>query len=153
MHLSRTTFAYEEAISHLQKFGRNPLIEIYLVQYLLILFYSEVEDKIKEIVTARLSQIDDRKVASFVFNTNEGMLKRVKKAEINELLNKFDCGDGDVISRFLEGMNLQPYFDAVTNRHKVAHDQGSTITLDYFGQALPCAEAILDAVEKIIAHE
>ena len=50
MHLSRTTFAYEETISHLQKFGRNPLIEIYLVQYLLILFYSEVEDKIKEIV-------------------------------------------------------------------------------------------------------
>lgn len=153
MFLSRTTFAYEETLSHLRDVGRNPLIEAYLVQYLLVSFYAEVEERIKEIITVRLSEINDRKVASFIFKSNEAMIKRVKKAEVNELLGKFDCGEGDIISGMLQDMNLQPYFDAITNRHLVSHDQGASMTLDYFGQALPCAEAILGAVRRAIASD
>jgi hypothetical protein len=152
MFLQRTTFAYEETVSHLDQFGRNPLIESYLVQYLLVCFYAEVEERLKEIVSAQLGQIGDRKVASFIFKSSEGMIKRVKKAEINDLLSKFDCGDGDVISELLGDMNLQPYFDAITNRHRVSHDQGGSMTLNYFGQAIPCAEAILGKVEQVLAN-
>ncbi len=140
-------------MSHLDGVGRNPLIEAYLVQYLLVSFYAEVEERIKEIITNRLAEINDRKVASFIFKSNESMIKRVKKAEVNDLLGKFDCGEGDIISELLVDMNLQPYFDAITNRHRVSHDQGASMTLDYFGRALPCAEAILDAVRRAIASD
>lgn len=153
MFLTRTAFAYEEITGHLARAGRNPLVEVYLVQYLLVCFYSEVEERLKEIITARLAKIEDRKVAAFIFKSNEAMIKRVKKAEINELLGKFDCGEGDIISQVLGDMNLQPYFDAITNRHKVSHDQGASMTLDYFGQALPCAEAILEAVRGAISRD
>lgn len=152
MHLVRTTFALEEVKNHLQRSGRDPLIEIYLVQFLLVAFYAEVEEKIKDIISVRLSLIADTRVASFVFKTNEGMLKRVKKAEINDVLNKFGCGDGDVISARLPDINLQPYFDAITNRHKVSHDDGTSMTLEDFAKALPCAEAILDAVQTAISE-
>jgi len=152
MYLVRTTFAYDEVTTHLAAAGRNPLIEIYLVQFLLVALYAEVEEKIKEIIAARLRLVEDQKVAEFIFKTNEGMLKRVKKSEINDVLQKFGCGDGDVISARLPDMNLQPYFDAITNRHKVSHDDGASMTLEDFGKALPCAEAILDAVEKALAE-
>ncbi|WP_267394554.1 MULTISPECIES: hypothetical protein [unclassified Sphingomonas] len=151
MRLQRTSFAYEETLSHLQNVGRNPLIEIYLVQFLLVAFYAEVEEKVKEIVSARLNSISDPKVASFIFKSHEGMLKRVKKADINDVLQRFDCGTGDIISGLVDGMNLQPYFDAITNRHKVSHDDGASMTLEYFGQALPCGEAILEALESALA--
>lgn len=153
MRLARTTFAYEETVSHLQAVGRNPLIEIYLVQFLLVSLYAEVEEKLKSIVSHRLAMISDKKVAAFIEKTSEGMIRRVKKAEINDLLKAFDCGDGDMISSHVGEMNLQPYFDAITNRHKVSHDDGASMTLDYFGQALPCAEAVLDAVEILLAKD
>ena len=123
------------------------------MQFLLVSLYAEVEEKLKTIINARLLQINDRKIAAFIFKSNESMLKRVKKAEINDLLSKFDCGEGDIISEELAGMNLQPYFDAIVNRHRVSHDQGASMTLDYFGQALPCAEAILDKVEQILQRD
>jgi hypothetical protein len=52
----------------------------------------------------------------------------------------------------LPEQNLQPYFDAITNRHKVSHDDGAAMTLEDFGKALPCAEAILDAVAEALAE-
>lgn len=147
MRLSRTSFAFDEIKQFLQDAGNNPLVENCLVQYLLVAFYSEVEERIKEIISARISNIQDRKVAAFVFKSNEGMLKRVKKSEINDVLQKFDCGEGDIISGLVGGVNLQPYFDAITNRHLVSHQSGTTMTLNRFGEALSCAETILDTVE------
>lgn len=152
MRLTRTTFAYEAVLQHLTSVGRNPLIEIYLVQFLLVAFYAEVEEKLKLIISARLNEIADRKVASFIYKTSEGMIRRVKKAEINDLLQKFDCGEGDVITRLVGDINLQPYFDAITNRHLVSHDDGAQMTLEYFGKALPCAELILTTVEQALAE-
>lgn len=150
MYLARTTFAYEEASAHLERVGSDPLIENYLVQYLLVSFYAEIEEKIRDIMCERISSITDRKVSHFVTTMNEGMFRRVKKTEINDVLYTFNCGDGDLISEYLNQMNLQPYFDAITNRHKVSHDQGSSMTLSYFGQALPCGEAILGAVKAML---
>ena len=116
----------------------------------MIAFYAEFEERMKEIVSQRLSLIADRKVAAFIVKLNEGMIKRINKTDINDLLKKFDCGDGDIISGRVGELNLQPYFDAVTNRHKVSHDQGSTMTLDGFGAAIPCAEAILNVVKEVL---
>ncbi len=153
MRLARSTFAYEETQAFLDEATENPLIKSYLVQYLLVSLYSEIEEHVKKIIQDRINLINDNKVASFVFKSNEGMLKRVKKAEINDVLQKFDCGTGDVISEILGDMNLQPYFDMITNRHLVSHNDGGTMTLDYFGQALPCAEAVLDALEAALAAD
>lgn len=153
MWLVRTNFAYDEIKEYLASTGENSLIESYFVQYLLVAFYSEVEDSVKKIISDRIGKIDDRKVASFVFKSNEGMLKRVKKSDINDVLQKFDCGEGDVISSVLDGMNLQPYFDAVTNRHLVSHSDGAKMTIDDFSKALPCAETILSALKKTLEAE
>lgn len=153
MRLARSTFAYEETQAFLDGANENSLIKSYLVQYLLVSLYSEIEEHVKIIIQNRINLIEDRKVASFVFKSNEAMLKRVKKAEINDVLQKFDCGTGDIISGILGDMNLQPYFDMITNRHLVSHNDGASMTLEYFGQAIPCAEAVLDALEAALATE
>lgn len=150
MKLTRTSFALEEIEQFLAVSEANPLIENCLVQYLLVSFYSEVEERIKAIIHTRINSIQDRKVANFVFKTNEGMLKRIKKAEINDVLQKFDCGEGDIISTLVGNLNLQPYFDAITNRHLVSHQGGTTMTLSQFSEALSCADVILNKVEEVI---
>ncbi|MGZ8286379.1 MAG: hypothetical protein ACXW27_00645 [Allosphingosinicella sp.] len=98
-----------------------------------------------------MDAIQDRRVAKFIFQTNEAMIRRVKKSDINDILRKFDCGDGDIISDQMDGINLQPYFDAITNRHLVSHKDGVSMTLEAFAAVLPCAEQIFDTVERVIA--
>jgi hypothetical protein len=150
MRLVRTQFAYEEIIAHLAGSGADPLIENYFVQFLLVSFYAEVEEVIKNVVSNRLSNIRDEQVAHFILQTNEAMIRRIKKSEINDILQKFKCGDGDILAREGGDFNFQPYFDAITNRHLVSHGEGASMTLDGFSKALPCAEFIFDVVERLL---
>lgn len=151
MKLVRTQFAYDEIKAHLGSSVSNPLIENYFVQYLLVAFYAETEEVIKSLISNRLAQIGDEQVAHFIYQTNEGMIKRVRKSDINDVLQKFKCGDGDILAREGGDFNFQPYFDAITNRHLVSHASGASMTLDDFGEALPCAEFIFDVVERLLA--
>jgi len=148
MRLARTSFAAEEIRNFLaQSPSQNPLIQNYFAQFLLITLYSEAEQSVKNIKLRRLRGVNDEKIASFISRTNDGMIKRVKKAEINDVLSKFNCGEGDVIGRRLQGQQLQPYFDAITNRHLVCHGNGSEMTLDDVIEAISCAEMILNELE------
>ena len=153
MRLVRTSFSFDEIKSFLMKTGNIPLIESYLVQYLLVAFYSEVEEKIKEIISNRILNIQDRKVASFILTTHDAMLRRVKKSDINDVLKKFNCGEGDIISNLLGDNNIQAYFDAITNRHLVSHQSGTNMTLSRFHEALTSAEMILNAVEQALNQD
>lgn len=150
MGLERTKDALDKIKIHLEKISPDPHIESYFVQYLLVSFYSEVEDSIKNIIKNRLNKINDRKIVKFVYKTNEAMIKRVKKSDINEVLKLFDCGDGDIISNHCGDINLLPYFNAITNRHAVSHSTGVSITLREFEAAIPCAEHIFTIVEQLI---
>ena len=145
MRLARTSFALDEINSFISGTS-NPLVESYLVQYLLVAFYSELEEHVKNIISARLATINDRKVAFFITKTHDNMIKRVRKSEINDVLQKFDCGEGDVISSLLGDMNLQPYHDAITNRHLVSHQSGTNMTLTQVAAALTVGEAVLGAL-------
>jgi hypothetical protein len=150
MRLVRTQFAYDEIRSHLATQASNPLIENYFVQYLLVAFYAETESIIKNLISVRLATIEDEQVAHFIFQTNEAMIRRVKKSDINDVLQKFKCGDGDVLGREGGDFNFQPYLDAITNRHLVSHGVGASMTLDGFANVLPCAEHIFDLVERLL---
>lgn len=132
--------------------GNNALVESYFVQYLLVAFYSEAESVLKDIIRRRLSVVNDDKVANFIFETSEGMFRRVKKAEINDILKKFACGEGDVISERGGEFNFQPYFDAIANRHHVSHGEGVQMTLSEFEKAIPCAERIFEIVEIALSE-
>jgi hypothetical protein len=150
MRLERTRFAAEEIEAFLARANdANPLIENYLAQYLLIAFYSETEEVVTKIIRTRLEDIEDSRVASFVYLTNEKMIRRVKKAEINDVLEKFDCG-ADVIGDNIEERDYQLYSAVITNRHNVSHGEGARMTLPEIVQAIPCAEKIFETMERAL---
>jgi hypothetical protein len=151
VRLERTRFALESVRAFLARAGSDALIENLLVQHLVISFYSEVEDTLANVIRARLAGIADAKLAAFIATTNDAMIRRVKKADINDIIKKFGCGDEACLGDELDGISLQPYFDAITNRHSVAHGSGCDMTLDEFERAIPCAERIFVAVESAIA--
>lgn len=144
MPIVHTRFAFESIKDYLVARGRDPLIENFCVQYLVVRLYSEMEDMLVTIIRQRLEGIGDPKIAAFVSATNDNMIRRVKKAEINDILKKFGCDE--LLDAFIDGQNLQPYFDAIHNRHLVTHGDGCSMTLDEFEKVLPCADLILEKV-------
>lgn len=149
MSIVKTHFAYESIKEFLRISGRDPLIESFCVQFLVVRLYSEMEDALASIIRQRLDGLGDPKIAAFVTATNDNMIRRVKKAEINDVLKKFGCDD--LIEGFIGEHNLQPYFDAIQNRHLVTHGDGCNMTLEEFAKVLPCADLILAKVAQSIA--
>lgn len=149
MRIERTRFAFESVKGFLDARGRDALIENFCVQYLIVSLYSEMEDALSRMIRARLQGIGDEKIAKFILATNDAMIRRVKKAEINDLLKKFGCDD--LIDGYIGENNIQPYFDAIANRHLVTHGDGCRMTLDDFEKVLPCADLILLTVSESIA--
>jgi len=149
MQVERTKFAFESVKGFLDQSGRDPLIENFCVQYLIVSLYSEMEKLLAKTIENRLQGIGDGRAAIFIAATNDAMIRRVKKAEINDLLKKFGCEE--IIDNHIDGTNLQPYFDAISSRHLVTHGDGCTMTLDDFEKVLPCADLILASVEQMIS--
>lgn len=153
MRLLRTQFAIDAMTSHLEGIGRNALIESFFVQYLLVCFYSEVESELAKIIASRLAAIGDAKVACFVQKTNDAMIRRTKKADINDILKKFGCSEDALLGDNIDDVSIQPYFDAITNRHLVSHSDGSGMTFEDFRKSLVCAEQVFLFVERAIAAD
>jgi hypothetical protein len=148
MELERTRFVLEAIDQHLQTGGTNPLIESYFAQYALVVFYSEAEQKLKDTVERRLDEVHDAKVSSFISCHRAGMLRRIKKEELNQLLSNFACGDGDLIGGELGEAEHQRYSTAIANRHQVSHGEGANMTLPEIRQAVDSAERVLAFVEQ-----
>ncbi|MGX5713486.1 hypothetical protein ACWKWJ_12370 [Sphingopyxis terrae subsp. ummariensis] len=151
MQLQRTQFAMDAIRAHLEAHGRDALIESFFVQYLLICLYSEMEDGLAKVISNRLAEIDDPKVSNFIRITNDAMIRRTKKADINDILKKFGCEENHLIENEIEGKSMQPYFDAISNRHLVSHAAGCNMTIDDFEKSVECAEMLFDLVKKAIS--
>lgn len=151
MQLQRTQFAIEAIRTHLDAHGRDALIESFFVQYLLVCLYSEMEDGLAKIISSRLSEIEDPKVSNFIKITNDAMIRRTKKADINDILKKFGCDEDKLIENEVNGKSMQPYFDAISNRHLVSHASGCNMTIDDFEKSVECAEMLFEVVKDAIA--
>ncbi|WP_337184241.1 HEPN domain-containing protein [Shinella sp.] len=147
--LIRTEFAYSGIKQHLEEASGGGAIASYLVQYLVISLYAEMEEHVAQIIKDRLHFNGDKKLERFVFTTNEGMIKRVKKSDIAEVLQKFGMEKEEILGDVTEA-DVGYYSTAIAHRHNVAHKQGAPITISQFENALDAAEKILASLEKCI---
>lgn len=150
IELAKTEFALEQIKFHLSKNPKDgAIIEGYFVQYLLVCFYSEIEDQISKIIRNRLHFSGDQKLQTFVYNTNENMIKRAKSADIRDVLLKFGCDQDDILNDVTD-RELGYYGSAIANRHNVAHGDGVSITIIQVEEAIEAAKKILESLEKCI---
>lgn len=149
--LQRTEFALEHVKKHLEEHGSSgSLIESFLVQYLLVSFYSEMEERVKETIKSRLHFKGDKKLENFVYKTHESMIKRIKKSDIKDIVLLFGDDCKDKFGGSISEMDISLYSSAIENRHITSHGSGGTITLVQMEKALGSAEKILDSLKRAI---
>ena len=151
--LVNTELALNHVKTHLASTeSRTPEIEICLVSYLAVQFYSEMEDSVSGIFKARLHFHGDKKLEHFVSATHENMLKRVNKSDVAKMTKRFGQNCQDTFNSSLSEKDIADYSNIINGRHRVAHgnNASSQLSINQIELGLKAASSILHSLSQAI---
>jgi hypothetical protein len=151
MNLIRTKAAYDLIIQELDGASRDQFIESCLAQYLAVTFYSEMEERVSEIIASHLKRFTDSRIGQYLPANMDGMIRRTPKSDIAKLVGTLD---GEFRTKFNDQINDQQisfYSNIIQARHSIGHKQGSPIDLSEIPVAIQAADAILAALNSCFA--
>jgi len=129
----------------------SPLLESVVVNYLLTVVYSDLEQAIRSEIVNHSAAGPDPRANAFITVAVGRILRSIKCSEIAGVLGLFDerCK-----KHFQELVNDTPpqvaYNRIVGGRHEQAHSLGSDMTLGDFKADLEHCQFVLDAVAAAI---
>jgi hypothetical protein len=161
-YLSRTSFVLQTGKQHVNSLpSTNPdkaLLGVFHAFLVCISFYSEMENKILEIVKNRLQHSGDQKLVNFLMNTQKRIIARLNKSDLAECAALFGEDVRDAFNGAVGPRDVTFYGNLITQRHSIAHSvegqllDWSTATLSLLDveQGLEAAERMLTAFEASI---
>lgn len=129
-------------------------IESFFTSFLLVYIYSRFEMKIKEIISLNLNDnCKGKDLSSFFAPYVDNMSKRLKTSEIStHILRKFGKQYEELFKNKLNDkeQNVTAYNNIITNRHKVAHGEGSNFTFSELSESVRKSKVIFDLLKETI---
>jgi len=122
MRLNRTRLVLEESQAVIA--SRQPgqgVVANYLTEYILIIFYSEVEENLKIIIGNKLKSSSNAEIANFITSKLESILNRVEKKELCKTLLYFGEEKKRAFIAEVDESTMTKYKGFIANRHNVAH--------------------------------
>lgn len=151
--LLRTKTALEDCERHLALSGAfGTEIEAYLTQYLLVVLCADIQQEIYRISEARASVVQDDAISTYVAATARRVLRSVGKDEIASYISMFGPNHKKMLNSLIDDADVTTFNNAISNRHNVAHKQGTQITFRELKNAVSAAQKILKSVERSLEH-
>jgi len=143
--LPRTRFVLEKLKEHVDANKiTDPLLKNYLVGYILVIFYAEVEGKIPDILRGRLEVASNTSIAAFITMAISNVTKRTKKSEIIDIVQMFGVECKEKFNQKITEQEVQIYSNYLKQRHNVAHlNQGVETTWEEVQNIAEIGEKIL----------
>jgi len=129
----------------------------YLAEYILIIFYTEMEEKIAEIIEKFLEKHSNSGIAKFLSNTFKKRFKRIDKG-LRETLGLFGRHKETKFNTLAHNDSTKPvfaeYLNLIEARHSVAHS-GMTKNISWAeaSKAANIGEKILEIFEDSLNFE
>lgn len=143
MRLDRTSAVLDQIEGSMRDDADRGLIESFLAQYAAVVMYSEMEEKLSDIIRIRLTSYTHQAMAAFVSTTLKDLIRRTQKSDIMKFSARF--GD-DFKLRFNELVNASEvtlYTNVISARHEIGHRRGSNVTIYEVRQGIAAANHIL----------
>lgn len=147
MKIQRIDEAFEIYDEHFpNRIGMDPKLEFMLVQALLVVIYSEFEQKFNDIVVERFSLTQDNSLVNYISSFNRGSVRRLKLHDIAGFAGRFGQSHGDEFKRLMMENNIacDMYSSIVIDRHKAAHGSGSSETITGVRKLYDNGHVVLD---------
>lgn len=152
--MRRSDEAIQICRDHLDVTGmRNSEVETYLVHYLLVLIYADYEQRIIEVVSRRGATSGDVPVGEFMNWAARRLVRSILYSEIKGVAGYFgENVKGELANRLDETPEAAAYNNIITNRHRLAHTGGLTMTLQELERAYVQSVSVLDAFEDVVTN-
>jgi hypothetical protein len=151
MNLVRTKAAYDLIIQELDGARRDQFIESCLAQYLAVTFYSEMEERVSEIIASHLKKFTDSRIGQYLATNMDGMIRRTPKSDIAKFVGTLDEEFRTKFNDQINDQQISFYSNIIQARHSIGHKQGSPIDLSEIPVAIQAADAILTALDSCFA--
>ena len=112
---------------------------------------AEVQTELYGLVESRAAAAKDEALRSFISLSSRKVLRSVMKSEIAGFLEMFGSGCKEKFNAKIDEHSVVIYNNAVSNRHGVAHNNGSQVTFKELKEAVVTAEKLLIAAAEAIA--
>ena len=152
--LSRTEAAIEECKQFLASTDSDvSAIESYLMQYLLTLLCSEIQERLRERAVSHFGKDGDARMGRFIENTSTSHLMRgVRISSLSGFLGNFGSDIKDAFQEGLDDRDISLYSNVVRERINVAHGSGGQVTLRELEAALPVCQRVIEQFEAVLKY-
>jgi hypothetical protein len=140
MNLSRTrailqAFEAQIAALDLDDFMRNSL-----AQYLAVIFYSEMEERIADLIGHQLQKYTNTLIGRYLAANMDKIIRRTPKSDIVDLLANFGEQFKLAFNDLISDRDVSIYSNVIAARHGVGHRKGSNVTLLEIKDGIKSAE-------------
>ncbi|MDX0277201.1 hypothetical protein GOC21_25355 [Sinorhizobium meliloti] len=127
-------------------------VSSFLAQYLAVILYAEMEERVAEIVKVHLEGHTHKAVAGFITASLNDLIKRLPKSDIAKLTARFGDEFRERFNQAMDDKNITLYMNVIEARHEIGHKRGSNITLGDVRKGHAAANEILTAFTKCLAE-
>lgn len=129
----------------------DPLLESVVVNYLLTVVYSDLEQAIRSEIVNHAAGGPNLRINAFITLAVGRLVRSIKCSDIAGVLNMFDASCKNHFQELINDTPSQMAYDRiVAGRHLQAHSLGSNMTLGDFKADLGHCQDVLDAVAAAI---
>ena len=158
MRILRIDQALEKCEAHLSlEETVEAEVQSLLVQSLVILIYAEFEQKARELIRDRCRNAvaTDDSVREFLDSCAKSALRGLKISEIAGLLNRFGESHKEVFNQRLDqNQRAKNMYDSIlSNRHRIAHGEGSAVTVGDVKQYYEHGHCVLDYLHDALFQD
>lgn len=122
-------------------------VEAFLVQYLIVRIYAELEERIPKIFERRCVRGGDVQLTQFAVRTVQYVTKRFSIEDLGKLLKRFDDAYHARFNTVVISNNSHLAWDSIySNRHAVAHGAGIQMNFTDLSKAYQDCLPVLDAL-------
>jgi len=148
MPLVRTRAAYELVQADILANTPDKFIESCLAQYLAVIFYAEMEERVTEIISSHLKRFTGSRIGQFLTANMDHMIGRVPKSDMARLLGLLGEEFKQKFNGLIEEREVSIYSNIIQARHNIGHKHGSEIEISEIMPAIEAADKILSALDK-----
>lgn len=128
----------------------QPQVKNLFSEYLVVVFYSEIENEFLEIIKSKINTSSDKYVAQFISKKLNNILKRTSLRDLKDTISHFDESLSEIFVELATEEHLRNYENFISSRHAVAHKSQAINTTfeEIVKNMLPCGRAVLEAFKN-----
>ena len=144
----RTRYIFDKLSFALKETEHDSELRSYFTQYILVVFYSEFEDKLKDVLQEALKFHSTEGLSQFISKAMDTVFNRIDKKNLVKTIAYFGNDRKNKFKSLISEADLQKYQTFIENRHKAAHGDSIALSWEEAKSMTQVGERLIEAIHE-----